>query len=79
MRRNIGRMNVTNMFLPMRATVPETDGPRVDLEVESPRRTGDIGFDTSPIPVMGKTGTTNEYRDALFVGPTYAPSGITVA
>jgi membrane peptidoglycan carboxypeptidase len=32
-----------------------------------------------PIPVMGKTGTTNEYRDALFVGSTYGPSGITVA
>jgi penicillin-binding protein 1A len=32
-----------------------------------------------PIPVMGKTGTTNEYRDALFVGSTYGPEGITVA
>jgi membrane carboxypeptidase/penicillin-binding protein len=28
---------------------------------------------------MGKTGTTNEYRDALFVGSTYGPNGITVA
>ena len=26
-----------------------------------------------PIPVMGKTGTTNSYRDALFVGSTYGP------
>lgn len=34
---------------------------------------------TFPIPVMGKTGTTNEYRDALFVGSTYGPDGITVA
>lgn len=32
-----------------------------------------------PIPVMGKTGTTNNYRDALFVGSTYGPAGITVA
>lgn len=26
-----------------------------------------------PIAVMGKTGTTNGYRDALFVGSTYGP------
>jgi penicillin-binding protein 1A len=32
-----------------------------------------------PIPVMGKTGTTSEFRDALFVGSTYGPTGITVA
>jgi penicillin-binding protein 1A len=32
-----------------------------------------------PIPVMGKTGTTNNFRDALFVGSTYGPNGITVA
>jgi membrane peptidoglycan carboxypeptidase len=32
-----------------------------------------------PIPVMGKTGTTNEFRDALFVGSTYGPAGITIA
>ena len=34
---------------------------------------------TFPIPVMGKTGTTNNYRDALFVGSTYGNEGITVA
>ncbi|MGC2211294.1 MAG: penicillin-binding transpeptidase domain-containing protein [Candidatus Korobacteraceae bacterium] len=34
---------------------------------------------TFPIPVMGKTGTTNDYRDALFVGSTYGPNGITIA
>ena len=32
-----------------------------------------------PIAVMGKTGTTNNFRDALFVGSTYGPEGITVA
>jgi len=32
-----------------------------------------------PIPVMGKTGTTNNYKDALFVGSTYGANGITVA
>ena len=32
-----------------------------------------------PIPVMGKTGTTSDFRDALFVGSTYGPGGITVA
>jgi membrane carboxypeptidase/penicillin-binding protein len=32
-----------------------------------------------PIPVMGKTGTTSDFRDALFVGSTYGPNGITVA
>jgi len=32
-----------------------------------------------PIPVMGKTGTTSHYRDALFIGSTYGPEGITVA
>ena len=32
-----------------------------------------------PIPVMGKTGTTSGFRDALFVGSTYGREGITVA
>jgi penicillin-binding protein 1A len=32
-----------------------------------------------PIAVMGKTGTTNQFRDALFVGSTYGPEGITIA
>jgi penicillin-binding protein 1A len=34
---------------------------------------------TFPIPVMGKTGTTTDFRDALFVGSTYGEAGITVA
>jgi penicillin-binding protein 1A len=32
-----------------------------------------------PIAVMGKTGTTSEFRDAIFVGSTYGPDGITAA
>ena len=32
-----------------------------------------------PVAVMGKTGTTNDYKDALFVGSTYGPEGITAA
>ena len=32
-----------------------------------------------PIAVMGKTGTTSDFRDALFVGSTYGPGGLTVA
>jgi penicillin-binding protein 1A len=32
-----------------------------------------------PIAVMGKTGTTNNFRDALFIGSTYGPDGVTVA
>jgi penicillin-binding protein 1A len=32
-----------------------------------------------PVAVMGKTGTTSDFRDALFVGSTYGPEGITIA
>jgi penicillin-binding protein 1A len=32
-----------------------------------------------PVAVMGKTGTTNGFRDAIFVGSSYGPGGLTVA
>jgi penicillin-binding protein 1A len=32
-----------------------------------------------PVAVIGKTGTSSEFRDALFVGSSYGPDGITVA
>jgi penicillin-binding protein 1A len=32
-----------------------------------------------PVAVMGKTGTTNDFRDAIFVGSTYGLDGVTVA
>jgi penicillin-binding protein 1A len=32
-----------------------------------------------PLQVMGKTGTTSDFKDAVFVGSTYGPEGITVA
>ncbi len=32
-----------------------------------------------PVAVMGKTGTTSDFKDALFVGSTYGAGGITVA
>jgi len=38
-----------------------------------------LDSETFAIPVMGKTGTTSEFRDALFVGSTYGVGGITVA
>jgi len=38
-----------------------------------------LGGRQFPMAVMGKTGTTSEFRDALFVGSTYGPRGITVA
>jgi membrane carboxypeptidase/penicillin-binding protein len=40
---------------------------------------GSVCSKAAGIPVMGKTGTTNDSRDALFVGSTYGPEGITVA
>src|SRR6202022_3625290 len=38
-----------------------------------------LGSRAFSIAVMGKTGTTNEFKDALFVGSTYGADGITVA
>ncbi|HEV7501197.1 MAG TPA: penicillin-binding transpeptidase domain-containing protein, partial [Vicinamibacteria bacterium] len=38
-----------------------------------------LAADEFGIPVMGKTGTSSDFRDALFVGSTYGPEGVTVA
>lgn len=38
-----------------------------------------LTLENFPIPVMGKTGTTNDFRDALFIGSTYGVDGVTVA
>jgi penicillin-binding protein 1A len=38
-----------------------------------------LNSSTFPLAIMGKTGTTNDFRDALFVGSTYGVDGITVA
>ena len=38
-----------------------------------------LAADDFGIPVMGKTGTSSDFRDALFVGSTYGPGGVTVA
>jgi penicillin-binding protein 1A len=49
-------------------------------DVRMPRGTAHaLDSHVFPYPVMGKTGTTNEFRDALFVGSTYGTEGITVA
>ena len=38
-----------------------------------------LTLENFPVQVMGKTGTTNDSRDALFIGSTYGSAGITVA
>jgi penicillin-binding protein 1A len=38
-----------------------------------------LASDEFGIPVMGKTGTSSDFRDALFVGCTYGTDGVTVA
>jgi penicillin-binding protein 1A len=61
------------------------DDPALPLIQEGLRGTvrlpGATGRSLSALPfaVMGKTGTTNDYRDALFVGSTFGPGGVTMA
>lgn len=38
-----------------------------------------LASDDFGIPVMGKTGTSSDFRDALFVGSTFGVDGVTVA
>jgi penicillin-binding protein 1A len=67
-------------------TLAETDGALVLIQealrgvVRMPTGTAHaLDARAFPIAVMGKTGTTNAFRDALFVGSTYGIDGITVA
>jgi membrane carboxypeptidase/penicillin-binding protein len=48
----------------------------VRLPTGTAHRLASRGF---PIAIMGKTGTTSDFRDAIFVGSTYGPDGITAA
>jgi membrane peptidoglycan carboxypeptidase len=66
--------------------VSVADGPLLLIQealrgvVRIPTGTGHaLASRAFPIAVMGKTGTTNEFRDALFVGSTFGVGGITVA
>jgi penicillin-binding protein 1A len=46
--------------------------------VRLPTGTGH-SLSTLPFAVMGKTGTTNDFRDALYVGSTFGTGGVTMA
>ncbi len=52
----------------LRKTVTQPGGTAYSLTLEK-----------FPVPVMGKTGTTNDERNALFIGSTYGLDGITVS
>ncbi|HWZ41835.1 MAG TPA: transglycosylase domain-containing protein [Candidatus Saccharimonadales bacterium] len=67
-------------------TVSVTDGPLLLIQeglrgvVRIPTGTAhSLDSSSFPIAVMGKTGTTSNFRDALFVGSTFGAEGITVA
>lgn len=60
--------SVEMLQLCLRKVVTEPGGTAYSLTVQK-----------FPVPVMGKTGTTNDFRNALFIGSTYGPTGITVA
>jgi membrane peptidoglycan carboxypeptidase len=66
--------------------VSVTDGPLLLIQealrgvVRIPTGTAHaLASRSFPVAVMGKTGTTNEFRDALFVGSTFGVGGVTVA
>ena len=68
-----------------RGSAVPLDDPALPLIQEALRGTirlpGGTGRSLSSLPfaVFGKTGTTNDYRDALFVGSTFGPGGVTMA
>jgi penicillin-binding protein 1A len=66
--RSIGSAELSLIQEGLRGVVRLPDGTAHSLDSRS-----------FPVPVMGKTGTTNDFRDALFVGSTYGMQGITVA
>jgi len=66
--RSIGSAELSLIQEGLRGVVRLPDGTAHSLDSRS-----------FPVPVMGKTGTTNDFRDALFVGSTYGTQGITVA
>ena len=66
--RKIGSPALRSIQEGLRGVVRLPDGTAHSLDARS-----------FPIPVMGKTGTTSDFRDALFVGSTYGAQGITVA
>ena len=66
------------LFIEERALVEIREGLRGNVRL--PNGTAhSLAASDFPIPVGGKTGTTNNFRDALFVGFTYGVDGITVA
>jgi penicillin-binding protein 1A len=77
---------VVSHVIPSSRPVPRNDGALALIQeglrgvVRIPTGTAHaLDSRAFPIAVMGKTGTTNDFRDALFVGATYGDRGITVA
>jgi membrane peptidoglycan carboxypeptidase len=73
-------------YEPARRALPLPVDPEALLQVQEglrgtvrlPRGTAHALAATGfPVPVLGKTGTTNGFRDALFVGSTYGEDGLT--
>lgn len=48
---------------------------RIGRELRIPLKAPDGGTVTTPVPAYGKTGTTNDYRNAAFIGYIAAPKG----
>jgi penicillin-binding protein 1A len=74
-----------NLFRHSDPTLRPIDDPALPLVQEALRGVVRLPGATAhalvslSVPVMGKTGTTTGFRDALFVGSTFGGSGVTVA